>query len=126
MLLREKREQLKQIRLGNFKKCDMVNSKDVNQMWIQDRSKPMVIIGSDAVSLYPSMTKTESADEVAEAVLESDLVWEGVDWKEAVRFIVLGRDETWCRSQSPPTEKVQEGHQAWVLWHRPTWSRGRR
>ena len=70
----------------------MVNSKDVNQMWIQDRSKPMVIIGSDAVSLYPSMTKTESANDVAQAALESDLVWEGVDWKEAVRFIVLGRE----------------------------------
>ena len=41
----------------------------------------MVIIGTDAVSLYPSMTKPESADEVAEAVLESSLKWEGVNWK---------------------------------------------
>ena len=37
-------------------------------------------------------------DEVAESVLESDLKWEGVNWKEATRFLVLGRDETWCRS----------------------------
>ena len=58
----------------------------------------MVIIGSDVVSFYPNMTKVESANEVAEAVMESDLKWEGVDWKEAVRFIVLGRDEAWCRS----------------------------
>ena len=93
MLIREKREQLKQMRLGKFKKCDTVNSKDVSQMWIQDRSKPMVIIGRDAVSLYPSMTKVESADEVAEAVMESDLKRDGVDWKEAVRFIALGRDD---------------------------------
>jgi hypothetical protein len=46
----------------------------------------------------PSLTKQESADEVAQAVMESDLKWEGVNWKEAVRFLVLGRDEPWCRS----------------------------
>ena len=51
-----------------------------------------------ALSLYPSMTKTESASKVAETVLESELKWEGVDWKEAVRFIVIGRYEAWCRS----------------------------
>ena len=35
---------------------------------------------------------------MAEAVLESDMKWEGINWKEAVRFLVLGRDEAWCRS----------------------------
>ena len=38
----------------------------------------MVIIGTDAVSLYPSLTKQESADEVAETVMESSLKWEGM------------------------------------------------
>jgi hypothetical protein len=57
-----------------------------------------MVIGSDAVSLFPSLTKQESADEVAEAVLESDLKWEGINWKEAVRYLALGRDEVWCRS----------------------------
>ena len=38
------------------------------------------------------------SDEVAQAIMESDLKWEGVNWKEAVRFLVLGRDEAWCRS----------------------------
>ena len=73
-----------------------MNSKDVDKKWVQDRKHKMVIIGSDAVSLYPSKTKQESADEVAKAVLESDIKFEGVNWKEATRF--LGRDETWCRS----------------------------
>ena len=40
----------------------------------------------------------ESADEVAEAVMESSLEWEGMNWKEATRFLALGRDEPWCRS----------------------------
>ena len=70
----------------------------MSQEWVQDKSRVMVIIGSDTVSLYPSLTKEESANEVAEAVLESNIKWDGVNWKEAVRFLVLGRDEAWCRS----------------------------
>ena len=66
----------------------------------KDRSRVMVIIGTDAVSLYPSMEKQEAADEVAAAVEESSLKWDGVNWKEATRFLVLGRDETWCRKSS--------------------------
>ena len=75
-----------------------MNSKEVSKEWVQDRSQVMVIIGSDAVSLYPSLTKQEPADEVAEAVTASSLKWEGVNWKEATRFLVLGRDEAWCSS----------------------------
>ena len=98
LLLREKREQLRQKRTNKFKRCDRVSSKDVSQEWVQDKSKVMVVIGSDAVSLYPSMTKQESANEVADAVMESSLKWEGVNWKEATRYLALGRDEAWCRS----------------------------
>ena len=98
MLLREKREQLKDKRTGGYKRCDRVGSNQVPREMVQDRSKAMVIIGRDAVSLFPSLTKQESADEVAEAVLESDMIWNGINWKEAVRFLALGRDDTWCRS----------------------------
>ena len=73
----------------------MVSSKQVAEEWVQDKSRTMVIIGSDTVSLFPSLTKQESADEVANAVLESDLEWKGINWKEAVRFLALGRDEAW-------------------------------
>ena len=100
MLIREKREKLKQKRTNAYKRCDRVSSEEVPKEWVQDRSKVMVIIGTDAVSLYPSMEKREAADEVAEAVRESTLKWEGVNWKEATRFLVLGRDEAWCRSSS--------------------------
>ena len=93
MLLKERRERLKDKRTNRFRRCDKVSSKQVGQEWVQDRSRPMVVIGSDAVSLFQ-----ESVDEVAQAIMESDLKWEGVNWKEAVRFPVLGRDEPWCRS----------------------------
>ena len=98
LLLRERREELKDKRRNAFKRCGRVSSKQVSQEYIQDRSQVMVVIGSDAVSLFPSLTKMESADEVAQAVMESSMKWEGINWKEAVRFLVLGRDEAWCRS----------------------------
>ena len=100
MLIKERREWFVQKRKNAYKRCYMVNSKEVSKEWVQDRSQTMVIIGSDAVSLYPIMTKQEAADEVAEAVMESNLKWEGVNWKEATRYMVLGRDEKWCRSSN--------------------------
>ena len=100
MLIREKREQLKQKRTNGYKRCNKVNSREVPKEWIQDRSRALFIIGTDAVSLYPSLEKQVSADEVAIAVEESSLKWEGVRWKEATRFLVLGRDDSWCRRSS--------------------------
>ena len=78
LLLRERREALKERRTHGFRRCNKVNSKEVSNKWVQDRNPKMVVIGSDAVSLYPSMTKLESADEVANAMLESNIKWEGL------------------------------------------------
>jgi hypothetical protein len=78
LLLRERREALKERRTHGFRRCNKVNSKEVSNKWVQYRNSKMVVIGSDAVSLYPSMTKLESADEVANAVLESNIKWEGL------------------------------------------------
>ena len=72
----------------------------MGQERVQNKSKVMVIIGSDTVNLYPSLTKEKSADKVAEDVLESNIRWKGLNWKETVRLLVLvlGKDESWCRS----------------------------
>ena len=97
-LIREKREAMKEKRTNKFKRCDRVKSTEIDNQWVQDRGQRMVIIGSDAVSLYPNLTKQESTDEVAEAALATEVDWKGVNWKEATRFLVLGRSEAWCRS----------------------------
>ena len=60
------------------------------------KSKEMVIVGSDCISLYPNLTKLESGEEIAAAVMDSDIVWTGIDWKEATRYLVLGRSREWC------------------------------
>ena len=64
-------------------------------MWIHDKSNKMVIIGSDCVSLYPNLTKQITADEVACEVMETDIKWRDVNWKECVRYLVLGRPKEW-------------------------------
>ena len=98
LLLRDRREELKDRRINAFKRSGRVSSKQVSQEYIQDRSQVMVLIGSDAVSLFPSQTKLESAEEVAQAVMESSMKWEGINWKEAIRFLVLLTEEEWHRS----------------------------
>ena len=94
-----KRENLKDIRTSRWSrkhdKLKWVASKDVQNICVQDRSSKMVIIGSDCVSLYPNLTKNTTADEIAQAVLESDIEWKDINWKEAVRFLVLGRPKEW-------------------------------
>ena len=61
----------------------------------------MVLVGSDVVGLYPKypFMKGESvAEESYQAVVESDIKWEGVDYKEGVRYRALKRSAQWCRT----------------------------
>ena len=78
----------------------LVSSKDVPNHLVQDRSKPMVIVGSDVVSLYPNLRATEAGEEVLQAILESDIKWEGVHWQEAVRYLAMLRGFHWCKGHT--------------------------
>ena len=70
-------------------------SGDVHNRWVQDKSNKMVVIGSECISLYPNLTKQTTADEVASAIMESDIQWRDINWKESVRYLVLGRPKEW-------------------------------
>ena len=73
-----------------------VSSRDVPIHLIQDRSKAMVIVGTDVVGLYPNLTGEESAEEAYQAVMESDMNWDGVNRKEAMRLLAMKRSRMWC------------------------------
>ena len=45
----------------------MVSSKDVPNDLIQDKSRPMTIVGSDVVSLYPNLTWKSAGEQVYQA-----------------------------------------------------------
>ena len=63
---------------------------------VQDRSKPLVIVGTDVVSLYPNLTWAAAGEEVYTAIMESDISWDGCNWLEGVRYLALCRGYQWC------------------------------
>jgi hypothetical protein len=82
-LLRAKREELRDRSTNRYirkhESLKWVSSRDVPNEIVQDRSKPMVVIGSDCVSLNPNLKKVESAEEAAEAVMEGNIKWKNIN-----------------------------------------------
>ena len=64
---------------------------------LQDYTIPMVLIGGDVVSLYPSLDVRKIVKWMREAVMKSSIKWEGVDYGECARYIVLNWEEDKCR-----------------------------
>ena len=54
----------------------LVSSKPADNKFVQDRSKKMVIVGSDVVGLYLALRKNEAAEEGYQSVMEADISWE--------------------------------------------------
>ena len=93
---RKSRRCLKQERM-NMK---LVSSKSVNNNLIQDYSSEMVVVGTDVVSLYPNLTWASAGEEVFRAIMESNIEWQQVNWKEGCRYLALCRGYTWCRTST--------------------------
>ena len=93
----------------------MVSSQDVNNNLVQDKSKPVVVIGSDVVSLYPNLRSLEAGEEIFQAVMASSITWEGVNWQEAVRYIAMTRGYKWCQ-ESRLRRVLPERHFARGSW----------
>ena len=72
LLLRERRDQLRERRSNGYKRCGRVSSKQVAQEWVQDKSRAMVVIGSDVVSLFPSLTEHFQGDKSGSSSLGVD------------------------------------------------------
>ena len=77
-----------------------VRSTEVNQEDIQDFTSPMVIIGSDVISLYPNLDVTQVSKEMETAILESEITWEEVDYLEGARYIALNWSKEECERSS--------------------------
>ena len=65
---------------------------------IQDRSQEMVIIGSDVVGLYPSMVGARAGQDCYQAVVDSGMKWEGVNYKEGARYLAVNWSKQRCRA----------------------------
>ena len=71
----------------------MVCSTEVLPEDLQNYSVPMVIVGSDVISLYPNLKVEKIVERVEQEVLKTDLKFENVDYLEAARYLVLNWTE---------------------------------
>ena len=87
----------------------VVDSTEVLPEDLQDYTVPMVIIGTDVVSLYPSLEIKVVCKRVMEAILLSEVKWQEVDYLEAVRYIALNLSAEEC---------AKSGLRRVLLWRR--------
>ena len=73
-------------------------AKEVLPEAIQDQTIPMVVVGTDVVNLYPSLIIKKVVGEVGEAILDSEVKFEEMDYLEGARYIALNWTERKCRS----------------------------
>ena len=78
-------------------KSRIISSKDVNPEDLQDFMTPMILVGTDVESLYPNLKVAEVSKRMKEAILESEMKWEDIDYMEAARYVALNWDEVKCR-----------------------------
>ena len=76
----------------------ILRSTEVNHEDLQDQTVPMVVVGSDVVSLYPNLDIEKVVDAVQLAIMESNLRWEEIDYLEASRYIALNWTASQCRA----------------------------
>ena len=77
---------------------DKLDSTEVRPEMIQDFGTSMEIIGFDVDALYPSLDWESTEEVIREAVMNSDIIWEGVDILEGCRYIALNWSGEQCRA----------------------------
>ena len=79
------------------RRMEGVKAEDVDNKFVQDRSTRIQVVGSDVAALYPSLEAIEVARIVYNAVMESEVIFKGVNYTEAARMIALTSSEQECR-----------------------------
>ena len=80
---------------GKVVECagQMVENSDIQTKVLsgikQQLDQPIIIIGADAVALYPSILKGPSSVTVKKAMLETEVKFSGINYKEGTRYIAL-------------------------------------
>ena len=96
----------------------MVCSREVTPERLQDYETKMVIVGTDVISLYPNLEIDKVIENMKEAVLGSSMVFQEVDYMEAVRYLALNWDAETCRRSHLrrilPTRRGRRGNRPGV------------
>ena len=84
-------------RRESSRRMEGVRADGVHNKFVQDRAEKIQIIGSDVAALYPSLEAIEVARIVYNAVMESEVKFEGMNYTEAARMIALTSSDQECR-----------------------------
>ena len=86
---------------ANWKPSEMTRvftTKEMLEEEIQDYTCPMVVVGSDVVSLYPNLDVTRCSEIMKEAILRSPIKWDNMDYLECARYVALNWSHEKCRA----------------------------
>ena len=67
----------------------IIDSREALEEDLQDYSVPMVMIGSDVVSLYPNLKVGQIVERIEDEMRRTDIKFENVDYLEAARYLAL-------------------------------------
>ena len=87
-----------ELKAKTMKGQKLTRSQDVSKEKIQDREKKMEVVGADVESLYPSLNDEVVANLVYEAILETDMKFHNINYKEGVRYLARNWSEQECRT----------------------------
>ena len=77
------------------------------------QTEEVILLGADAVALYPSLDKVVTAEEVRKEVTESRVKWEGVNWGEVGKYVTLNTNKGERRQMGVdelvPTRRFSKG-----------------
>ena len=74
-----------------------IRSDQVENTYVQDKSCKIQIVGSDVEALYPSLEALEVVEIIYNAVMETKVKFDNIDWLEAWKYIALISSEQECR-----------------------------
>ena len=74
-----------------------LRSGEVDNKYVQNGGTKLQVVGSDVEALYPSLEAIEVAEIVYQAVIETKIKFDNIDWMEACKYIALTSTEQECR-----------------------------
>ena len=108
--------------IGQVKRSDytrrmdrgILRSDSVPSKLLQDKSNRIQVIGADVEALYPSLSAMEVGDIIYNAMLNTKIKFDNMEWLEACTYIVLTSTEQECRL-GPLRGCCQSGPRSMVL-----------
>ena len=107
MMTRKKAEQRPvegEIRVEKVRRAEtlrgqrLIESMETDKKLIQDKSARMVMVGADVEALYPSLADIQVANIIYKAIIETEVGFEGIDYMEGCKYIVMNSTAQECRA----------------------------